>query len=49
VTLVGEVVAKETTQEAAEHFAEDIGDKAALMKPGMAYEIVASSVRVPRG
>ena len=49
VTFVGEVVAKEITQEAAEHFAEDIGDKATVMEPGMTYEVVASSVRVPRG
>ncbi|RZV38061.1 MAG: DUF4920 domain-containing protein [Chromatiales bacterium] len=49
VMFVGEVVAKEITPEAAEHFAEDIGKKVPVMEPGMTYEIVASSVRVPRG
>lgn len=49
VTFVGEVVAKEITAEAAEHFAEDLGTDAAPVGPGMAYEIVATSVRVPRG
>lgn len=49
VMFVGEVVAKEITPEAAEHFAEDLGSEAAPVEPGMTYEVVASSVRVPRG
>ena len=49
VMFVGEVVAKEITPEAAEHFAEDLGSEAAPVGPGMTYEIVATSVRVPRG
>ncbi len=49
VTLVGEVVAKEVTPEAAAHFAEDMGEDRGAVKPGLAYEIVATSVRIPRG
>jgi hypothetical protein len=48
VMVVGEVVAKEITPEAAEHFAEDLGGEAAPVEPGMTYEIVATSVRVLR-
>ena len=49
VTFVGEVVAVERTEEQAEHFAEDMGDSEAAVAAGETYEIVASSVRVPRG
>lgn len=48
VMVVGEVVAKEITAEAAEHFADDLGTDTAPVEPGMSYEIVAVSVRVPR-
>jgi hypothetical protein len=49
VTLVGRVVAKELTSEQAEHFAADLGESAVPLKAGKTYEIVATSVRVPRG
>ena len=32
-----------------EHFAEDMGEDRGAVKPGLAYEIVATSVRIPRG
>ncbi len=48
VALIGEVVVREVSQDQAEHYAEDLGADAAPVKPGMTYEIVATSVRVPR-
>jgi len=47
VALIGEVVAREVTPDEAKHYAEDLGTAADTLKPGMTYEIVASSVRVP--
>ncbi len=47
VAMVGEVVAREVSREEANHYAEDLGTADAPVKPGMAYEIVATSVRVP--
>ena len=47
VAFVGEVVAKEMTTEEAEHYAEDLGKSTPLLRPGVRYEIVATSVRVP--
>ena len=49
VAFVGEVIARDLTADEAEHFAEDLGGDAAPMEPGKVYEIVATSVRVPRG
>ena len=49
VTLVGEVVAREVTPDEAAHYAEDLGTAGSPVEPGMVYEIVATSVRVPRG
>lgn len=49
VALVGEVVAREVTVDEADHYAEDLGAASAAVKPGKVYEIVATSVRVPRG
>ena len=48
VTFIGEVVARELTADEAAHFAEDLGTEGALVAPGEVYEIVATSVRVPR-
>ena len=48
VTLVGEVVAREVTTDEAEHYAEDLGAETPLVEAGEVYEIVATSVRVPR-
>lgn len=46
VVLVGEVVGRMMTAAEAEHYAEDIGGT--TLKAGLTYEIVATSVRVPR-
>jgi len=48
VTLIGEVVGREMTAEEAAHYADDLGGKSAAIKAGMIYEIVATSVRVPK-
>jgi len=48
VTLVGEVVAREVTPDEAAHYAEDLGTAGSPVEPGKVYEIVATSVRVPR-
>ena len=49
VTLVGRVVATQRTNEQAEHLAADLGEPAASVQAGKVYEIVATSVRIPRG
>ncbi len=49
VTFVGEVVARDMTEDEAAHFAEELGPDAEPMAPGKVYEIVASSVRIPAG
>ena len=49
VTLVGEVVAREVSADEADHYAKDLGVDAPPLKQGLAYEIVATSVRVPLG
>jgi len=48
VTFVGEVVAREVTADEADHYAEDLGTATSPVAPGKVYEIVATSVRVPR-
>ena len=48
VMLVGELVGRELTVEQVEHYAEDLGTSAAKLQPGKTYEIVATSVRIPR-
>lgn len=48
VTLIGQVVARELTTEQADHFAADLGDPEAPIESGRVYEIVATSVRIPR-
>ena len=48
VTFTGEVVARDVTVDEAAHYAEDIGAADSPVKPGKVYEIVATSVRVPR-
>jgi len=48
VTFVGEVVTREVTADEAAHYAEDLGTEAVPVEPGKVYEIVATSVRVPR-
>lgn len=48
VDLVGELVGRMLTADEAEHYAEDLGETSASFEAGMTYEIVATSVRVPR-
>ena len=48
VTLVGEIVGREMTPEEAAHYNEDLGEKSVAIEAGMIYEIVATSVRVPK-
>ena len=47
VTLAGELIQRELTPVAVEHFAEDLGDDEAPLEAGIVYEIVATSVSVP--
>lgn len=47
VTLAGRLQSRDLSAEQAAHYNEDIEDSKAL-KPGQQYEIVATSVRVPR-
>jgi hypothetical protein len=47
VTLTGELIQKEMTQEQAKHFAADLKDDSSTIKPGVVYEIVANSVKIP--
>ena len=48
VTLAGELKRKDLSAEQAEHYNEDMKAESTV-KPGPQYEIVATSVRVPRG
>ncbi|MGI9239065.1 MAG: DUF4920 domain-containing protein [Woeseiaceae bacterium] len=48
VTFIGEVVAREVSADEAAHYTEDLGTEAVSVEPGEVYEIVATSVRVPR-
>ena len=48
VTMAGELVRREITTEQAEHMNSDLGGSAPI-EAGVVYEIVAISVRVPRG
>ncbi len=47
VTIVGELVVRQLSTKQAEHYNKDLG-KSAAVNSGSAYEIVATSVRVPR-
>ena len=49
VTFIGEVVARDISSDEAAHYAEDLGSEEKMLKPGKSYEIVATSVRIPRG
>jgi hypothetical protein len=49
VTFIGRVVANDLTEDEAEHLAADLGESTAPLQAGKTYEIVATSVRVPRG
>lgn len=47
VTLVGELVEKELSDEKAAHYRADLDDESAPLRAGVVYEIVADAVRVP--
>ncbi|MFK8032384.1 MAG: DUF4920 domain-containing protein [Gammaproteobacteria bacterium] len=47
VTLVGTLTQHEVSPEEAKHFSKDLGEKGSV-KSGFTYEIVATSVRVPK-
>lgn len=47
VTLVGELIQKEVSSAQAAHLSKDLGEKGSV-KRGVQYQIVASSVRVPK-
>ena len=48
VTLAGELIQKEVSPKQAAHFKADLKTKTDLVKPGVVYEIVAVSVKIPR-
>ena len=48
VSFVGEVVARDISADEAAHYEKDLGSAEPMVKPGKTYEIVATSVRVPR-
>lgn len=48
VTLAGELVQKEVSEEQAEHFNKDLKDNSKSLNSGTVYEIVANSVKIPR-
>jgi len=48
VTLAGELVQKELSLEQVAHFKADLKSDTAMVMPGMVYEIVADSVKIPR-
>lgn len=48
VILAGELIQKEMSSEQAAHFTADLKSETDLVKPGLVYEIVADSVKIPR-
>jgi hypothetical protein len=48
VILAGELVQKEVSPKQAAHFKADLRSETDLVKPGLVYEIVADSVKIPR-
>ncbi|MFT5923330.1 MAG: hypothetical protein ACI9LE_000309 [Paraglaciecola sp.] len=48
VTLAGELLKKEVSPEQAAHFKADLRSEIDIVKPGVMYEIVADSVKIPR-
>lgn len=49
VVMIGELVAREQTPEQAGHNAKDPGASDDTLRPGKVWELVATSVRIPRG
>jgi len=48
VVLVGSLIKRQVSKDEAEHFSEDLGGAGGEVRSGDVYEIVATSVRVPR-
>lgn len=48
VLLSGELIKKELSAEQAEHFSADLKAAKQAIKPGVVYEIVADSIRIPK-
>jgi hypothetical protein len=48
VTLSGELVKRELSPEQVAHFKADLKNETNIVKPGVVYEIVAYSVKIPR-
>ncbi len=48
VTLAGELKPRDLTEAEAAHYREDVGGPSGGMEAGLVYEIVATSVQVPR-
>jgi hypothetical protein len=48
VTLAGELIQKDISPEQAAHYKADLKSDAEMLKPGLVYEILADSVRIPR-
>ena len=49
VTLAGELVRRDLSADQADHYNADLGGTDKAVQAGVVYEIVATSVRVPRG
>ncbi len=49
VTLAGELVQKRLSSEQVAHFKADLKSDTAMLTPGVVYEIVADSVKIPLG
>ena len=48
VTLSGELIQKTLTAEQSTHFNADLKSDKKVLKPGLVYEIVADSIKIPR-
>lgn len=48
VTLAGKLVQKFISPKQAAHFKTDLKSETEMLKPGVVYEIVADSIRIPR-
>ena len=48
VTLAGELIPRDLTEQEIAHYRADLGGAAGTMEAGLVYEIVATSVQVPR-
>jgi hypothetical protein len=49
VIIAGQLVQKEISPEQAAHFKADLKSETDMLKSGLVYEIVADSVKIPRG